>query len=62
MYFIFFVKKGEKIVIIGESGVGKSMLFNLIVGFELFISGEIWLDNCNYIYIEVFYCFVFMLF
>ena len=50
MHFTLSVKKGEKIAIIGESGAGKSTLLNLIAGFELPTSGEIWLDNCNHNY------------
>lgn len=53
MHFTLSVKKGEKIAIIGESGAGKSTLLNLIAGFELPTSGEIWLNNCNHTHTEV---------
>ena len=62
MHFTLSVKKGEKIAIIGESGAGKSTLLNLIAGFELPTSGEIWLENCNHTHTEVSHRPVSMLF
>ena len=47
------VQKGERVAIIGESGAGKSTLLNLIAGFDLPTSGEIWLNNCNHTQTEV---------
>lgn len=48
MQFTFNVPKGERVAIVGESGAGKSTLLNLIAGFDLPTSGEIWLNNCNH--------------
>ena len=53
MQFTLTVSKGERVAIIGESGAGKSTLLNLIAGFDLPTSGEIWLDNCNHTQTEV---------
>ncbi|WP_321429141.1 ABC transporter ATP-binding protein [uncultured Methanolobus sp.] len=39
------VSKGEKILIKGSSGIGKSTLFRLIMGFGVQNSGEIFLDG-----------------
>ena len=39
------VSKGEKILIKGRSGIGKSTLFRLIMGFGVQNSGEIFLDG-----------------
>ncbi len=39
------IKKGSKILIIGESGIGKSTLFKILMGQEKFDSGDIYLDN-----------------
>ena len=47
------VQKGERVAIVGESGAGKSTLLNLIAGFDLPTSGEIWLNNCNHTQTEV---------
>lgn len=53
MHFKLHVQKGERVAIIGESGAGKSTLLNLIAGFDVPTSGEIWLDNCNHTRTEV---------
>lgn len=53
MQFNLAVSKGELIAIIGESGAGKSTLLNLIAGFDLPTSGEIWLEDCNHTQTEV---------
>jgi putative ABC transport system ATP-binding protein len=43
--FNFSVSKGEKILIKGKSGIGKSTLFRMIMGFGKHNSGEIFLDD-----------------
>lgn len=48
MHFKLSVKKGERVAIVGESGAGKTTLLNLIAGFEMPTSGQIWLVDCNY--------------
>ncbi|WP_018650886.1 thiamine ABC transporter ATP-binding protein [Actinobacillus capsulatus] len=48
MHFVLNVVKGERVAVIGESGAGKSTLLNLIAGFELPTSGQIWLNSCNH--------------
>lgn len=53
MQFTLSVQKAERVAIIGESGAGKSTLLNLIAGFDLPTSGEIWLNNCNHTQTEV---------
>ncbi|ABR74497.1 thiamine ABC transporter, ATP-binding protein [Actinobacillus succinogenes] len=47
MRFDLHVRAQEKIAVIGASGAGKSTLLNLIAGFELPESGEIWLNGEN---------------
>jgi len=41
----FEIKTGEKIVVVGKSGSGKSSLFKLVLGFEKPYWGEIVFDN-----------------
>lgn len=53
MQFTLNVPKGERVAIVGESGAGKSTLLNLIAGFDLPTSGEIWLNNCNHTQTDV---------
>lgn len=43
--FNFSVSKGEKILIKGKSGIGKSTLFRMIMGFGKYNSGEIFFDG-----------------
>ncbi len=44
----FVIKKGEKVALVGRSGVGKSTIVNLILKFYEQTSGEIFLKNKNY--------------
>ncbi|MBN2663761.1 MAG: ABC transporter ATP-binding protein [Bacteroidales bacterium] len=39
------IKNGQKVAIIGESGSGKSTFLNLLAGFEIPNSGEIFVDD-----------------
>ena len=39
------LEAGERVALLGESGVGKSTLLNLIAGLERADAGEIWLDG-----------------
>ncbi len=48
--FSLSVKKGELIAIVGESGIGKSTLFELIAGNLKPISGDIKADNIGWIF------------
>ncbi|WP_150539877.1 thiamine ABC transporter ATP-binding protein [Actinobacillus vicugnae] len=48
MNFNLAVPKGQKVAVVGESGAGKSTLLNLIAGFEMPTSGQIWLNACNH--------------
>lgn len=41
------IAKRERVVVIGPSGAGKSTLLNLIAGFVMAKSGEIWLNHQN---------------
>ncbi|MCF6202497.1 MAG: thiol reductant ABC exporter subunit CydD [Methylococcaceae bacterium] len=41
------IRTGEKIAIVGESGVGKTTLFNLLLGFESLTSGSILIKGKN---------------
>lgn len=52
MQFDLHVRPQEKIAVVGASGAGKSTLLNLIAGFELPESGEIWLSGENQTYLE----------
>jgi len=42
------LKRGEYIAIVGESGVGKSTLLNLLAGLDRPDSGRLVLDGCDY--------------
>jgi len=42
------LKRGEYIAIVGESGVGKSTLLNLMAGLDRPDSGRLVLDGCDY--------------
>ncbi|WGE88826.1 thiamine ABC transporter ATP-binding protein [Actinobacillus arthritidis] len=53
MSFTLEIPKGQKVAIVGESGAGKSTLLNLIAGFEMPTSGQIWLNACNHTTTEV---------
>ncbi len=50
MQFDLSVAKGEKLAIVGASGAGKSTLLNLIAGFIVADSGEIYLAGENHRY------------
>lgn len=52
MQFDMHIRPQEKIAVVGASGAGKSTLLNLIAGFELPESGEIWLNGENQTYRE----------
>lgn len=39
------VKQGETIALVGESGAGKSTIFNLVIGFNFANSGQVLLDG-----------------
>ena len=41
------VKEGETIALVGESGSGKSTILNLVIGFNLPDSGEVYVDGKN---------------
>ncbi|PID62872.1 MAG: thiamine ABC transporter ATP-binding protein [Gammaproteobacteria bacterium] len=43
LHFDLSVQQGEKVALVGPSGVGKSTLLSLIVGFAFAQQGEIWL-------------------
>lgn len=43
----FEIKKGEKVVIVGESGLGKIMLVKLFLGFYEYEVGEIKINGYN---------------
>ncbi len=43
--FDFSVGKGEKVALLGKSGIGKSTLFNLILGFVRPAAGEVIVDG-----------------
>jgi putative ABC transport system ATP-binding protein len=41
------VARGEFVAVMGDSGVGKSTLLNLIAGLDMPDTGQIWLDGSN---------------
>lgn len=43
--FSFEIRKGDKVIILGRSGIGKTTLFRLLMGFEKPDSGEIYFDD-----------------
>jgi putative ABC transport system ATP-binding protein len=43
--FSFEIRKGDKVIILGRSGIGKTTLFRLLLGFEKPDSGEIYFDD-----------------
>lgn len=43
----FIVDKGEYVVLLGESGAGKSLILEMIAGLIIPDSGEIWMNNKN---------------
>jgi len=46
------LKRGEYIAIVGESGVGKSTLLNLMAGLDRPDSGRLVLDGCDYVALD----------
>jgi ABC-type bacteriocin/lantibiotic exporter with double-glycine peptidase domain len=42
----FIVEKGEKVMLFGESGIGKSTVFNMIIGFQDY-EGDIFVNDIN---------------
>lgn len=49
----FSIKKGEKIVLCGESGVGKSTIFSCIIGLNPNYTGDIYINGVNLNLIDV---------
>ena len=43
--FSFDIQKGDKVIVSGRSGIGKTTLFRLLLGFEKPDSGEIYFDD-----------------
>jgi len=43
----FEVKQGEKIMFFGESGIGKSTIFNIIMGLNREYSGDVYVNSKN---------------
>ena len=41
------IEAGEYVAIVGESGVGKSTLLNIIAGLEPPDAGEVWFEDAN---------------
>jgi ABC-type bacteriocin/lantibiotic exporter with double-glycine peptidase domain len=41
------IKKGEKVMLSGESGVGKSTLFNIVLGFVRDYEGDVFINGIN---------------
>lgn len=41
----FTIERGEKVSVVGRTGSGKSSLFQLLQGFRMPFSGDIWIDG-----------------
>lgn len=57
----FFVLKGEFVVIVGEFGFGKSIFFNLVGVFDMFIFGKVFIDGKDIFFMKdsslmIFWC------
>lgn len=42
---LFIVLKGEFVIVVGEFGLGKSILLNFLGGFDILILGKIFVDG-----------------
>ena len=49
----FHIKKGEKVMLVGESGIGKSTVFNIIIGLISDYQGDILINGINLRTIDV---------